>query len=185
MTTNIDNIIGDESSRASLENADLLPHTWDLPHSELTRIANSGVKLLVVDDLKSNNWPACADKNQNKVKIAKDFIEQPAFIKEEKLATIIHEFGHMLNPAPSETTHWSKTESERVDTYMGVVAPESKPASKSELYADDYARHCRQSQNLRSALERLRTNHPKGFNTQTTQDRIDRIESDCDPILVF
>jgi hypothetical protein len=70
----------------------------------------------------------------------------------EYLAFVLHEIGHVVNPPNGY----------QMDGKSG------------ELCAD-YARHCGLGEPLESCLIRLKTLDPEGFDTELTNERIERI----------
>jgi hypothetical protein len=175
-----DSIIGDDEGRTILTGLNLLPSSWGLPFGEQKRILGSGLMLNVTTELPERNWPACADCTGNNVRIARDFLESELFTRDEKLATIIHDVGHIVNPEPAEE-HWTeKPEVERTDGYLEAMAPNEAPVAVTELYADDYARHCGLRAELQSALKNLKLVSHR-FCSTSTGERIRRIE-DAEPL---
>jgi hypothetical protein len=183
----VETILENAATKETLAKADLSPSSWKLPNLEMTRMTSIQLKLEVIHDLPRKNWPACVDLNDRRVKIAQDFLNLRSFTREEKLATIVHEIGHIVNPEPADRLDGSKAEAERVASYLDDLKrqenPQTAPAGIGEFFADDYARHCGLTNPLRAALQRLRTDYPDFFNTQATCDRLSRIDSGSDPEL--
>lgn len=178
-----DSIVEDETSRKILSSVNLQPSSWNLPNLEMERILQSGLRIKIEEDLCGINWPACADRKNDLVTISRDFLELESLTNAEKLATIIHEIGHIVNPEPAERPWIDKKKDERATEYLGAMNPDNAPAAITELYADDYARHSGFATELKAALHRLREDYPDLFETQTTRDRLDRIDSGFDPVL--
>lgn len=182
-----DSIVEDENSWQILASANLCPSSWNLPDLEMTRIFVSGLRIKIEEKLASKNWPACANRDENLVKVSQDFLDLGNFTQEEKLATILHEIGHIVNREPEDLQITDKTQEDCIADYFLALKeqdnPSDTPAGISELYADDYARHCGLVDSLRGVLQSLREGYPDLFENQVTRDRLTRIDSGCDPVL--
>jgi hypothetical protein len=184
-----DSIVEDGTSLQILASADLVPSSWNFPDLEVERILGSGLRIKIKEKLADKNWPACVNRDEKIVNVAPDFLELENFTQEEKLATIVHEIGHIVNPEPEGLQITDKTQDDRIADYLGALKEQDKPsdtpAGISELYADDYVRHCDLTDSLRVALQRLCEEYPNYFENQVTRDRLTRIDSGCAPVLAW
>lgn len=182
-----DSIVEDEISRQILASANLRSSSWNLPDIEMMRILVSGLRIKIEERLASKNWPACVDRHKKIVYVARDFLELENFTQEEKLATILHEIGHIVNREPEDPQITDKTQEDCIaDLFLALREqdnPSDTPAGISELYADDYARYCGFSDQLGSGL-RLLYEIRRNFQIQSTRERIARLEADERPLLL-
>lgn len=182
-----DSIVGDENSWQILASANLCPSSWNLPDLEMTRIFVSGLRIRIEKKLASKNWPAFVDRHKKIVYVARDFLELENITQEEKLATILHEIGHIVNREPEDSQITDKTQEDCIANLFLALReqdnPSDTPAGISELYADDYARYCGFPDHLGSGL-RLLYEISNNFQIQSTRERIARLEADERPLLL-
>jgi hypothetical protein len=156
----IDSIVFTAQAKTWLCKHEIMPSTWNLHHDEYDRILSAGLALTIF------NTPACtiplADVQQripnlqNLILIDSRCIDGPddkgLLAREEVIATLLHEIGHVVNPAPT------------TDAY------------NEEGWADDYARHCGYEASLVIALSKLRASGDSESLNGQMQLRIDRIQ---------
>lgn len=177
-----DTIIGDEVSRILLSDSDLMPATWGIQDAEKHRIQDAGLYLVVVPELKGTRWPASIRGMTAEIDV--NAIRSGFLTREHWVALILHEFGHRLNPPLKQAEPPYS-----IDVVHRVLERQSedqtqKAASKDECNADDYVRHCGFEGALYSGLITLQRSVPS-FQTQSTIDRIKRIEENEPLTLVF
>lgn len=177
-----DSIVIDKLTKDLLAKLGLMPSAWSIQENERKRILDSKLQIAATVDLAAKNWPACADCKVRKIMIGQDFLENDGFTTTEKAAIMFHEIGHIVNPAPPEASTISKSGDEWMEDYLSAMDPGRSPASPSELYADDYARHCGFHEALISVLKKLRE-QKESFKTESILQRIERVESSVGPLL--
>lgn len=169
-----DSIVGDDLAQEILTDLNLMPSEWNIPDDEQRRILHRGLTIRVVHNLDESNWPAF--ENQGVLTFSADAFVSGELSRDQLLAVILHEVGHRVNPL----------------TYMDAMIAElakagadqaTKAANRDELYADDYARHCGYSAHLKTGLNLLMALR-ESFRTQSTRERIARLETDVQPLLL-
>ena len=155
----IDAIVFTPQAKAWLNKHGIMPSKWNLVREETDRILSANLALTIF------NTPACTiplvdihlkiPNLQNVIQIDSSCIEgsfwKEPFSKEEVIAMLLHEIGHVVNPAPIS------------DCY------------NEEGWADDYARHCGYHDHLLTALQKLLGVETSQQWRAQTQSRIDRI----------
>lgn len=158
----IDRIVFPPSTRRWLGDRNLLPSQWSLPEPEIQRIWQSGAAISL------SNSPACTiplsdichaiPKLTHVITLDAKSLEcwmvDNSFTREEVIATLLHELGHVVNERP-------------------YTAMDSE-----EFWADDYARHCGFGTQLAVALEKLIKLDPNHFDHEINHQRLKRFHND-------
>ena len=157
----IDTIVKGSTNTSWYKAESLLPSSWALPPSEETRIIKSNIRLKVLDS-PAASWVVTAE-TAAVVIVNPEYLGPGKLSKQEFVAMILHELGHLLN---QPNRHYSPDA-----VYSSVDAK-----NWDEFWADDYARHCGKSADLQSCLSTLAIIDKTRFENDGTQRRIERIQ---------
>lgn len=165
----IDTIVEDEKSKATLLLQNLLPSSWRISKAEELCILRFGVKLKVIPKI-SGSWPACYVGLPNEIEIAEDFLNDEVFDRGEKIATMLHEVGHAFFKFEAKKAEIS---SDAENYYLNALDKyggndRQTKAMNEEFFADDFVRFCGFSKPLHSVLRKL---------DKIAEQRISRIEA--------
>jgi hypothetical protein len=138
----------------------IMPSQWRIEGIERARITQGRVGLIPVTWPGMNWTPSIHEYRQHFVIFDTLHLINGSISKDELVAFLMHEIGHVVNRPPSTTL-----------ALMGGNPDES------EFYADDYARHCGLGAELGACLKTLCVIDPQGFGDPVIQRRICRIES--------
>lgn len=167
-------IVRDEFTQSILVKVNLMPSEWGLPEDEQPRILHRGLTIRAEPDLNDPNWPAFEDSGV--VTFSSDAFVSGDFSREQLLAILLHEVGHWVNPLLYMASFIAEMDKSGADQ-------STKPANRDELYADDYARHCGYSHDLKISLDLLIATR-QSFRINSTRERIARLEADEKPLLL-
>lgn len=153
-----DSIVGDKTSHVILLATNLLPTRWKIPNTEERRILGFEVKLKVVPKARGT-WPACYVGAENLIEVAHDFLTSDAYLRDEKIATLLHEAGHAAFAFNSETANQTEA-NDSAESYLGSMEryfgdQRSAINLEEEFFADDFAKLCGFTEPLHSVLLKL------------------------------
>jgi hypothetical protein len=169
----IDDIVIGNSAASWLRGRSLLPSSWGLKNEVAERIKDAVIRLTIMYSpasiLKLQPNPLKDLIVANLVIIDANAFEHPDFTREESIATMLHEIGHVfhdLKPKPSvldalKTSHY--------------VAPMNTKA-ESENAADDFACEVGYGKHVASGLKTLTRIMPDKFDNDEVKARIKRME---------
>lgn len=174
LAAGLDSIVEDDSTRKVLENLNLMPSSWVFTEDEQRRILSQNIIIRTNEELEDPHWPSFV--NHRCVIFSSNAFLSGQFTREQLLAILLHEVGHVVNPLDA------------IDEYLTSLSKiganqATKPANLDELYADDYVRHCGYSNHLSSGLRKL-SEVREVFRIQSVRDRVARIEVDERPLLL-
>jgi len=161
--SSIDDIVFTTEAKKWHAKHDLMPSAWRLDETELTRIRNSGVAIstfnspactIPLDDVSVLVSPLRHIVISDSKRIDR-WMAEGLFLRDEVIATLLHEIGHVVNRLP--VRYWSESE---------------------EFWADDYARHCGFGDALLTGLGKLIVLERGDFDKPNTHDRIARIAAE-------
>lgn len=183
MLTNIDEIVMGSNAVGFLRGKGLMPNDWALPKRENVRILEAEVRLTGINSpasiLSCLNNPFKEASRLSLVMFDITGFETAGFNREEIIATLLHEIGHVVNrPAPRVIS----SSAEQVAAYVDDM--KRKEGHIEEFEADDYARHCEFGNQIITSLEKMAARNAE-FATGVSRMRIDRIRKRAPLILHF
>ena len=170
---NIDDMAFPETKKWMDQN-NLLPSTWGLNAIEQNRICGLKFSIAIFSQ------PACCTPTMrgtsqlmDVVHFSGEYLITGKLSREEMIACILHEIGHVVNdPYRHTQTHGD-------GYWLDSVL------SEREACADDYVRHCQYGAHLGSALAKLEIISGIGFKSSITGARIKRVNENVRLRLYF
>jgi len=136
--------------------------SWTIPDAERSRIADAPIGLAAFYTPGSRLGPTEIQMLQSiQFLIALDmsYLKAEFLTAPEQVGIIIHELGHVLNPAIYDPC-----------SCMNAALDE-------ELYADYYTIHCGYGSEFASAMAKMRQANVHGFASSSIQQRLDELAS--------
>lgn len=167
---NIDDIVIGTYSRAWLDKRNLLPSTWGIDKGAIERIRETNIRLTVmyspasVLTLRPN--PLHDLEATAIVLIDANIFENPKLTREENIATMLHEIGHVLDESKPRA---AAVPAHNPSNYMAA-------AQEKENAADDFACQAGYANQIASGLKKLAEMMPEKFANELVKTRIERME---------
>jgi len=136
----------------------LLLEDWNIPDKEINRIRNSNINITIIFS-PGSRLEICNNLPRFLIILDAAQIEENVLNKEEFIACILHEIGHVLNIRTG------------ISGYVDALEKINE-----EYQADNYACKCGYQKHMKSALMKLQKRFPKTFKEREIHKRILEIE---------
>jgi hypothetical protein len=170
---NIDDIVIGSKAKQWLTERQLLPSTWGFQEGQEKSLEKTGIRLTIMYSpasvLKLQPNPLKDVDAARLVIVDANAFDNPKLTREEKIATMLHEIGHVFHElAPKKSI---------IDALKtGQYVAEMNSVSESENAADDYACQIGYGNHIASGLEKLAEIYPDKFSTDEVKARIKRMK---------
>lgn len=171
----IDDIVIGSSARSWLNRKNLLPSKWGLDQYHAEKIKNANIRLTLmyspasVLSLAPNPLDGLAEVRL--VVIDANAFEHPKLTREENIATMLHEIGHVFDDMQPKQ---SLVDALKAGNYNATT----RSPVQRENAADDFAREAGFGQHIASSLRKFVEIHPEKFANAGIDERIRRMEAE-------
>jgi len=168
-TWSVDDIVIGVAAKTWLTKKELLPSTWELSPDHVEFIKQAGIRLTMMyspaSELTLRPNPLKDIAEANLIIFDADTLGHEKLTKAERIATLLHEVGHVFHALTSKKT---------IAPTDYVMAMNGE--NESENAADDFAYQLGYGKQIVSSLETLADIYPKTFGIPEVKKRIERIK---------